>query len=831
MRNLGAAGGPAGRKMRAFGGIVGGLSSPIGLAVTAVGGLATGLINIGQEFDNARASVQRATGSMGKDLEAHMKEVKKVFASLPDDMQSVAASYGAAATLMAGSSKQSIAEMTRQTHDFARIAGGSATEITDALGRAGTAFGLNAQEVASAIDVMTGAAQKWGIDGQKLSTNLQKFGPVFKLLGLDIEETTALFGSLYSAGVDVTRVSPAFKMFAERVSADGGNVRQELGAVIEQIKGAATETEGLAIAQDRFGKEGAARLVVALRSGAIPALQELGGAAEGVRTSTQKVADESATNSEKMREAWNKLKVAVEPLATALINWLTDIIDSITQIINLIPGVNVGSPSGTTGSSSAGGVLTGGAGGGSWLGAPQTTELQGQTGQFFKSKVGGKTTYHPIEMWDTWSQKQKEDWYFATVHSGPLPASRLPAAGGSEGGTAVGGTAIDSDAKHRAEAAGLADLWRQSLDPLDYWRAFAEGQKGQWQTDSADTGASVANALGAALSEAREITAEFEEMSLVVECFGQDAVDQALELGATREELFAIYQQQVQSARDDELNTILGLNESVSDTAATIETMTDDLVTSEMQRAEVLKRLTEEELQTLLDAGATVEQIWQKIEAHSDRMLDAMIDAALNLEDISTRMKSGPGGGVLTPENGMQRIDPNDPLFWTPEQRRKNMPLHKQIERDWIKQGGEILDRPRTEQEYNEWKTFRDAHPAARGGPLAPFDRYHDQRNVWARMTPAQQEAARKAEERKRVEQQITSQLERKYDRVISELERKLSRAADQLERAAGKQDDAATAQMRANDPDACGPREHHVFTAAGIQSRAEYRARTGALA
>ena len=211
-------------------------------------------------------------------------------------------------------------------------------------------------------------------------------------------------------------------------------------------------------------------------------------------------------------------------------------------------------------------------------------------------------------------------------------------------------------------------------------------------------------------------------MQKIVEHFGQDAVDQAMELGATREELFAIYQEGVQTARDEELNTILGLNESVSDTAATIETMTDDLVTSEMQRAEVLKRLTEEELQTLLDAGATVEQIWQKIENHSERMLDAMIDAALDLEEIGTRMKSGPGGGTLRPGDGMQEIDPNDPLFWTEEQRRKNMPLHKQIERDWIKQGGEILDRPRTESEYNAWKTFRDAHPAARGGPLAPFD-------------------------------------------------------------------------------------------------------------
>ena len=798
------------------------------VAVGAVVGLGRAVLNMGQEFERAESTIARATGTTGKDLERHFSEAKKVMGELPDRFSEVAASYGAAATLMADSSKEAIGQMTRQVHDFARIAGGNATVITEQLGRAGTAWGLNAGEVAGAIDVMTGAAQKWGIEGGKLARQLQEFGPLFNNAGLSIEETTVLFGALSSAGINVSRIGPAINRFGRDVAAAGGDIRTELGAAIETIRTAASDTEALNFAAGVFGAEGAQRMVTAIRSGAVPALEELAEAAEKAKVNTGDLADETATSTERISEAWNNLKTELQPVFTFITDGIAGIMEAASGAVEFLSD-----PEGF---------------------------IEGLS--------------HPRGGYGTWGYDEQGELVFTPSDWKPPPALRRAGGKADREGTLDYGP----DGRGFTPAEGVSDIAlataelrarNQGVTAFEgrAWRQLGGGLVNEAQrasvgrigtgivdeaaraagtigwTASTDEGVhlgTVADAWGAAAAcaeaaaaHAEAVAADAELWVQTVEHFGQEAIDQAMELGVTREELQAKFQAQEEAARQTELDTILDVSETVTDFSGTLTETLNEVVSLEQMRKEVLEHLGEEELARLEEMGATVEQIWGKIEAHSRRMLDAAIDAALQLEDVSKNMKTGPGGGrVATPENGlMQEISPNDPLFWTAEQREKFMPLHKQIERDWKAQGGEIPDRWLTEGAYNKWKTFRDAHPAARGGPLAAWDPHGQNRYVWDRMTPEQQAAMRKQEERDRLIKQGVAQGHREQEGLVRELERKLDKATRALEKAAGKQMRAADKQLQAADPNACGPAEHHVYTAAGPVDRAQYRAMTRSVA
>ena len=848
-----------------FGGAISGLMSPLGLATVGVAGLARSIIQLGNDFDAAQSSIARATGATGKDLEQHFAAAKEVMADLPDSFESVAASYGAAATLMAGSSKESIAEMTRQSHDFARIAGGQAEQITTFLGRAGTAWQLNALEVSNAVDVMTGAAQKWGIEGGKLAKQLSTFGPVFKNMGFDIEETTVLMAAFSSTGVEARRVAPALAIFSQRVAAAGKDVREEYAKVVTAIQEAETSTEALAIATTLFGTDGSDRLVAALRSGAIPALEDLNAVVNETRVDTERAANDSATATERMAEAFNELKVAVEPAVTAIVDGMAEAATAITSAIGFVdelvgklqiievptadamfqqfdfPGragefssfdeYNTARDEAEALAKELGVAWDVNM----WEKNPGLWDARIESGRRFKAKDDARTTREQTlpSVLDT----------LALFNSQGLRDAKkftiTPGAGAGSGTWAPGQFGLSpADTPATSFFDALAGGSGQALAGFEamYGGKGALPSAGSTSTSTVGAGSPfdaglIADDLAAAEASAEQIRIEAEQWETLASHYGEERLAKAKELGLSLEDIWARYLDDVEAGRQSEIDSVFTIAETMKETAAQV-------VSEEMKRAAILQRMSEEDLARLLERGATIDQIWSKIESANERLLDAQIDAALDLEDIARKIsdlsdnvmtKTGPGGDrTLTPGNGMQEINPNDPLFWTEEQRKANMTAHQYIKEDFIRQGGFFPNDPYQTMkpgDHEAWRSFYNAHSMRRGGPIAPSGKYARD------LTPAQIAAAKEEERRNSLINQGFSEAERKYERMIRELERKLSDAASALERAAGKQDEAADKQLAANEVDPCGPAEVHVITEAGIIPRSQYRAMTRALA
>ena len=160
--------------------------------------------------------------------------------------------------------------LAKKALEAARLMGVDSAGLIDGFGKSINAFEVAAADAPELLDDMFLASQATGIGIDKLSGQLSTYGPVLKNMGLSMKESIALFGSLNKVGVDASRIMPGINGFMRRLASEG--ITDMSGAfqdVIGKMKDATTEAEAVNIATEAFGAEGAQRLAVAARTGAL----------------------------------------------------------------------------------------------------------------------------------------------------------------------------------------------------------------------------------------------------------------------------------------------------------------------------------------------------------------------------------------------------------------------------------------------------------------------------------------------------------------------------------------------------------------------------------
>ena len=80
------------------------------------------------------------------------------------------------------------------------------------------------------------------------------------------------------------------------------DLRAHMGMLIEKVQTASTNTEALKIAAEEFSADGAQRMVVAIRSGALPALDDLVTSFAGSEGATVRAYEATGTWTTKLTE-------------------------------------------------------------------------------------------------------------------------------------------------------------------------------------------------------------------------------------------------------------------------------------------------------------------------------------------------------------------------------------------------------------------------------------------------------------------------------------------------------------------------------------------------
>lgn len=293
-------------------------------------GAGVALVGIGQKFEDMENIIVKGTGASGEALEGLTESAKNVLKAVPESADVVGGILADVNTFF-GATGTELEGLTEGFLDFARVAEVDASAAVGQLDAAMTQFGIPLSEADEAMGDFLRISQATGIPMEKLLKQMETFGPIFSNAGFSLEETTAIFGQLEQAGVDVTRVGPALNKFFRTAAEAGEDPRAAFEAIIEEMKGAGSEAEALNIATAAFGAEGAQRMTSAVRSGnlSLEDLNSLMGEGTGL-------VDAQAKATETMGDKWNNLKnqvfVALEPIASRLFDTLKNGMDQIVPV-------------------------------------------------------------------------------------------------------------------------------------------------------------------------------------------------------------------------------------------------------------------------------------------------------------------------------------------------------------------------------------------------------------------------------------------------------------------------------------------------------------------
>lgn len=257
-----------------------------------------------QKFD-AGADALRAAGATG---DGFVDSMKKVGNEVPASLEEVGTVMGELyqRTQLTG---EPLEELTQQVIELGEVGQHVDVEqLTASLSKSGVA----AEDMADALDVMFRVAQTTGTSVSKLSELQEQFGASLDLAGFSMEDQLLLLGQMEKSGVNTSTVMAGMTRGLRDLAAAGEDPAQALAELMDRMKGAKTDAEAVAIANDVFGRS-AVEVSAAVRNGSLD-LGDMQAALAGNTDSIHEAAAGTRDWQEKLAMAQNRLIGIAGPL-------------------------------------------------------------------------------------------------------------------------------------------------------------------------------------------------------------------------------------------------------------------------------------------------------------------------------------------------------------------------------------------------------------------------------------------------------------------------------------------------------------------------------------
>lgn len=299
------------------------------------------------DFDDAMRSVKAVTGATEQQfvqLTEKAKELGRTTSFTATEVAQLMTELG-----RAGFKTDEIDAMTASVMNLARATGTEAAQSAGIVAATLRQFALDAGEAARVADVLTTAANSTFNTVEGLGESLSYAGPVAKELGLSLEDTVAVLGSLGNVGIQGSNAGTALRRLG-LISATSGKELKELFGVMNtdaagnlkplvQIMdeiGQATETMTATEKMEKFNAAFGILGVTAasVMSGSAKGTQEL---AEALRNAEGAAASAAVQMDAGLGGAFRIVMSAAEGLqiaiGEALQGTLTGIVKTITELL------------------------------------------------------------------------------------------------------------------------------------------------------------------------------------------------------------------------------------------------------------------------------------------------------------------------------------------------------------------------------------------------------------------------------------------------------------------------------------------------------------------
>ena len=300
-------------------------------AVTSVFAVGSGVVAMGlsvnAQMETMRNNIIAGTGASGDALDGLIESARQVGQDVPQSFDEVSTALADVNTAF-GTTGKDLEDQTKLFLDFSRVAGVDASSAIANVDAALTQFGET--DADEALGDLLRVAQATGRPMDSLLSSVQTFGPVFANMGFSLEETTALMGQLAQGGVDVTRIAPGLNKFSRTIADMGGDPKAALEETVALIKNATSDVDGLSIATEAFGAEGAQRMSSAIRSGNFD-LENFSGLLGDGTGLVDEQSTAMLTLSDKIKILKNKGFAALMPIVEKVIGFVEELAEAFSK--------------------------------------------------------------------------------------------------------------------------------------------------------------------------------------------------------------------------------------------------------------------------------------------------------------------------------------------------------------------------------------------------------------------------------------------------------------------------------------------------------------------
>jgi hypothetical protein len=295
----------------------------------AMGAIISGIkdtIGIIKDFEQGNANLAAVLGKSATEIQALTADAKRLGSVTAFTASEVSALQTEFAKL--GFSEKEILAATEATLALAAATGSELGEAAAIAGATLGGFGLAAEETQRVVDVMAKSFSTSALDMEKFKESMKSAAPAAKAVGISVEETTALLGTLANAGITGSKAGNNLKTSFINLNAAGLDLDEGLAQV-------ANSSDKLGTATKLVGKNAAASFLVLAEGRDITdeltiGLNHAGGAADKM-AKTQLNTLEGKTKL--LTSAWEGFVLSLDSGEGAISGMLGSIISLATNIL------------------------------------------------------------------------------------------------------------------------------------------------------------------------------------------------------------------------------------------------------------------------------------------------------------------------------------------------------------------------------------------------------------------------------------------------------------------------------------------------------------------
>ena len=210
-------------------------------AIQKIGQLFSNATKIFKDFEQANANLASVLGTTVDKIATLTEDAKRLGAATAFSATEVAKLQTEFAKL--GFTEEQILNATEATLDLAAATGSDLAQAAAIAGATLGGFGLEAKETQKLVDVMAKSFSTSALDIEKFRESMKFAAPAAKAVGVSVEETTALLGTLANAGISGSLAGTGLAKTFTMLNKEGLTLQEGLEQVANSQNKLQTATE------------------------------------------------------------------------------------------------------------------------------------------------------------------------------------------------------------------------------------------------------------------------------------------------------------------------------------------------------------------------------------------------------------------------------------------------------------------------------------------------------------------------------------------------------------------------------------------------------------